>query len=373
MEKISFFSKAIVDKTRETKKFILDDMLYEQFINIMILRYKDFKDFKNKIDNIVKRNTENHDKIHIEDKINNLCGMLSKEFHQPNYKNSLKMHDGLPVSKLPEISIISEDKNSLKMPDGLPVSKRMDTIGRMDTIQKATQYDSTVFSALHLPDNQSTIQWTSDINDAYILCAYMKSRINQDNNVAPVNRKFSIVLIVDKYTPYNRFINTQSITTTETINQKEKKETNCEERCIYPPSEEYTNDTHIECEKSTDKKACYSKFPSVTFTEIILLTRYFGMDCYHLDNYNSGSGEYYDLYFFSIKDCQNPKNNSMIDAINNFNKNNKPLKLTQVKVLPESQYIPFNCKTNNYKSKYLKYKSKYLALKNKMHEKHDTK
>ena len=63
----------------------------------------------------------------------------------------------------------------------------------------------------------------------------------------------------------------------------------------------------------------------------------------------------------------------MIDAINNFNKNNKPLKLTQVKVLPESQYIPFNCKTNNYKSKYLKYKSKYLALKNKMHEKHDTK
>lgn len=360
MEKISFFSDAIVDNTGKTKKFILNDELYKQFIDIMILRYKDLK---NKIDDVVKRNTKNPDKIHSEDKINSLCEMLSNEFHQPNYKNSLKTPDGLPVSKLPEIPIISEDKNSLKIPDGLPVSKQMDTIGRMDTIQKAAQYDSIVFSAL-----LSTIPWTLDLNDAYILCAYMKSRINQDNNVPPVGRKFSLVLIVDKTSPYNKFINPQSITINETINQDEKKNTNCSKTCIYPPSKDYTANTPSECTKSTNKEACYSKFPSVTFTEIILLTVYFGMDCYHLDNYNSGSGKYYDLYFFSIKDCKNPNINSMVDVINDFNNNNNPLKLTQVKVLSGSQYTDLQSKT-----KYLKYKSKYLALKNKMHEKHDTK
>ena len=351
------FSKTIVDNTGKIKKFILDDELYNQFINIMNRRYNNFKDLKKKIE---EENTDGRDKRQIEDKINSLCKILSDEFHQPNNKNSLNLHDNLKLHdslKLPD---------GLKLPNNLPLVKPIDTIGRMTTIQRAAQYDPDVFSALQ--DNKSTIQWTQDINDAYILCAYMKSRINQDNKVAPNNRKFSLVLIVDKNIPFNNFINPEIINLEATVDVNVRNVSNCEATCIYPPSSNYEHGTYSKCESSGDKKACYLDFPSVTFTEIILLTGYFGMDCYHLDNYNSEGGEKYDLYFFSIKDCENPEKNSMIDVINNFNNNNKLLKLTQVKVLSMSDY-----RLVDYKSKYLKYKSKYLALKNKMHEKHDTK
>ena len=377
MNKVSFLSEALVDKSGETKKFILDDTIYNHFIYIMRDRYKEFKEFKEKIDDVVKINIENRN-INIEDKFNNLCKMFNKEFHQPIHKKKV-IETPNRIEEEPRLDHIklNETKYTLKLPSGLPIIEEMHIIGRMETIDKATQYNSPIFKALYLPDNQPTIQWSTDINDAYILCAYMKSRINQDNNINTNDRKFSLLLIVDKDTRYNKFINTKTINADIITNQDEKIKTNCEKTCIFPPFEEYTIDTPSTCKIISDKKACYSKIPSVTFTEIILLTRHFGMDCYHLDNYNSGSGKYYDLYFFSIKDCQNPNNNSMMDVINKFNKNNEKnnekLKLTQVKVLPESKYTPFNCKPNKYKLKYLKYKGKYLALKNKMYEKHDTK
>ena len=334
MDKVSFLSDVLVDKSGKTRKFVLDDKLYKQFKFIVGYRYKTLeKTFGNIKDTNMK----------IEEKFNNICNILNPEFDKSNKVKS----NGLNSLK---------NIDQLKLPPTLPISKNMQIIGRMSTIEKATKYNSTRFKALNLPPNQD-FEWTRDINDAYIMCAYMDSLKNQniDNEFA---RNFSLVLVVDKNTPYKKVIDKAQINTNLSIEKEEKTNYNCDKECIFPPSIHYTNDTPSQCKLVDDKKTCYSQIPSVTFTEIILLTSYFNMDCYYL----SGN-ELYDLYFFAIK---NGKTNKMEPAYLRFNSNSKDKKiqLSLVKILSETKYA---------KSKYLKYKNKYLALKKKMHEENNTK
>jgi hypothetical protein len=338
MDKVSFLSETLVDKSGRTRKFVLDDKLYKQFKSIVGYRYKTLeKTFGNIKDTNMK----------IEEKFNNICDILNPEFD----KSVKVMSNTLDPLK-------NINKDQLKLPPTLPISKNMQIIGRMATIEKATKYNSTRFKALNLPSDQD-FEWTRDINDAYIMCAYMDSLKNQniDNEFA---RNFSLVLVVDKNIPYKKVIDKAQINTNLSIEQKEKSDVNCDKECIFPPSIHYTNDIPAKCKTAPkeDQRTCYSQIPSVTFTEIILLTSYFNMDCYYL----SGN-ELYDLYFFAIK---NGKTNKMEPAYLRFNSNSrdKKIQLSLVKILSETKYA---------KSKYLKYKNKYLALKKKMHEENETK
>ena len=256
----------------------------------------------------------------------------------------------------------SKKKNPLDLPNHFPkISStiKIKMIGRMRTITELTEYETTMFSYLNLPEDQKDIVWSSSVNDAFILCGY-QSALNDYNSKVDMKSKplgiqsgFTLVLVVDKeQNKDGTFLTESTIHIDSTTNKYEEKtckaDLNCKAKHIFPPTAAYEFTTPASCTNitnSTDKTACYASLPSVTFTEIVLLTKYFNMDCYLLKH------DSYNLYFFCIKD-------SMKTAVETYNKNpeskHHQLSKVNVTVLP---------KGNPIKIKYLKYKNKYLQLK----------
>ena len=252
---------------------------------------------------ILKSNVDNYLHLH-NDKIimfQNMCNQL-----RPSLDSSDK----------------SESTNNLNLYPDLPIDKQVTIIGRLSTIMKATQYTDRKYKYLHMANDGlvkgSGLPWSPALNDFFIMCAYIDSFADDDNN-------FGIMLIVDKNkTPYKGVLNKDKIDLSSRTNINTKSEYNCNDTCIFPPRIDYN--PLIDCNKlpQSEKKLCFDTLPSVTFTEIVLLIEYFNMECYLLDDNKSE----YDYYFFSIK------NNTIDNKILNYNNNNKNnnRKLVKVKV-----------------------------------------
>jgi hypothetical protein len=243
---------------------------------------------------------------------------------------------------------IDQDKKStsqdeFKFPNGFPASEKIYVIGRIQTISDAEikKYKNLVY--LNLPKNNDLVPWSIEINDLFLLCGYNNSFFKTLDNKYKCKPTFSIMLIVD---PNN----------TATINQKQidldsfrKYVKNDENNLVYIHPPKYSGNVkynYRKCNDEKDKKDCFDHSPSVTFTEISLLTKYFNMECYFLKGYNIK----YHLYFFCPNNCIEKI------TIEEFNKidNNIQLIRVHVKETPVQAHV---------QEKYLKYKKKYLELK----------
>ena len=244
--------------------------------------------------------------------------------------------------------------NPLNLPSNFPIAKNAKMIGRMSTIKKLTNYTTTKFKYLNLPEEQQNITWDESINDTFILCGYQSAlndyniKVDMKGKPLGIQSGFTLVLVVDKeQNKYGTFLTESTIHIDSTTNEYEEKtckaDFNCKVEHIFPPTAAYKITTPASCTNSTNKTACYASLPSVTFTEIVLLTKYFNMDCYLLKQKTMH------LYFFCIK-------NSMTENVEKYNKDCKDInhQLLKVTVL---------LKSNSIKIKYLKYKNKYLQLK----------
>ena len=226
---------------------------------------------------------------------------------------------------------------------GIPIAKQITILGRVSTIEAITGYRDVRFKYLDMGYNGGP-EWTPEMNHLFITCGYVETQ--KTNN--PANT-FHIMLIIDKTTDYtglfdfdNNIIKINKLS----LKQKEQKMKDlipCT-GCVFPPNQEYY--AHGEAKEITDKH--WEHLPSVTFTEIVILTKYFNMECWSY-NYN----ETYQLYFFCNAGAMNA-------PIENFNKD-KDKKLQKVTIDTNDTTTD----TINYKDKYFKYKNKYLELKNK--------
>jgi hypothetical protein len=394
MDKITFFNQKVKEvkrnkKHKETDSIItyeLPETLYNDINKEVINKYTEISDI------LTKRNTHNNTVLKQRDLLDtsakspaiNLTG-------NNNIMPALKTNNGIPgfcteMNKLFDLSIQNsfEQKhtgaNPLKLPPDLPIIKKgikIKMIGRMHTIMNKTKYNTTRFSYLNLPEYQKKIEWSPSINDAFILCGYQSALDNYNSNVdmkgtpSGIQSGFTLVLVVNKkHNNISNFLIESNkavpISKDENCNQHPptvnpdssithdelicKTDTNCNKEHIFPPTKDYTSDTPGKCATAPDKAACYATLPSVTFTEIVLLTKYFNMDCYLLKRKNINLN----LYFFCIKD-------SMKEMVIKYNKkkcsrNGEPMSdyLFHVKVLSEHTASEI---------KYLKYKNKYLQLK----------
>jgi hypothetical protein len=177
---------------------------------------------------------------------------------------------------------IDQDKkptsqDEFKFPDGFPASKKIYVIGRIQTISDAEikKYKNLVY--LNLPKNNDLVPWSIEINDLFLLCGYNNSFFKTLDKKYKCEPKFSIMLIVD---PNN----------TATINQKQidldsfrEYVKNDENNLVYIHPPKYSGNVkynYRKCNDEKDTKKCFDHSPSVTFTEISLLTKYFNMKCY---------------------------------------------------------------------------------------------
>ena len=243
-------------------------------------------------------------------------------------------------------------QEEFKFPDGFPASKKIYVIGRIKTISDAEikKYKNLVY--LNLPANNDLVPWSIAINDLFLLCGYNNSFFKTDNKYK-CKPTFSIMLIVDPEN--NATINQTQIDLDSFINYDKNDKNNLV--YIHPPKDsgdvKYNYRTCNDEEEDTNKQKCFDHSPSVTFTEISLLTKYFNMNCYFLEGHNNKN---YDLYFFYPKFCTNKT--TINTTIEEFNKKNNNIQLRQVhvrKTLVQAQAQA--------QEKYLKYKKKYLELK----------
>lgn len=389
MHKITFFNQPVNNVSREIKQhgtitYELPETLYNDINNEVINKYTKISDI------LTKRNTHNNMVLKQRDLLDtsakspaiNLTGNMSK----------LKSNKGIPgfcteMNKLFDLSIKnSSDKkhtvtNPLKLPSYFPTIKtgiKIKMIGRMQTIMNNTSYNTTQFSYLNLPEDQKNIEWSPSINDAFILCGYQSalddynSNVDMKGNPSGIQSGFTLVLIVnkkhnnigdfliesnktvpikdEKCNKYSPTINPDSSITDDELTCKGKKD--CNKEHIFPPTKGYDINTPGKCANApaSDKAACYASLPSVTFTEIVLLTKYFNMDCYLLKR----TKIHLNLYFFCIKD-------SMKETVKKYN-----LDKCSARGNPMSNYLFHVTVLSEHtasKIKYLKYKSKYLQLK----------
>jgi hypothetical protein len=386
MEKITFLTKQLNNGIT----YKLDADVYNRINREVIQKYNYISDI------LTKRNTHNSTVLKQKDILDTSAKLPAINLTaNDNTMNILKSNNDIrgfctEINKLFDLSIKDApgqkhtSTNPLRLPKDLPIIEKgikIKLIGRMQTIMNNTKYNTTRFSYLNLPEDQKKIEWSPSINDAFILCGYQSALDNYNSNVdmkgnpSGIQSGFTLVLVVNnKYNNNGDFLiksNTQvpiskdencntyppTINTNSTITDDEKnckKDTNCNKEHIFPPTKEYTIDTPQKCAAKTgeDKTNCYASLPSVTFTEIVLLTKYFNMDCYLLKQTTKGLH----LYFFCIKGSMTQKvkaYNSTRCKINNKTSSNY---LFHVTVLPEE-------KSPTHSIKYLKYKNKYLQLK----------
>ena len=237
----------------------------------------------------------------------------------------------------------SQEKFTFPFPVGFPASEKIYVIGRIKTISDAEikKYKNLVY--LNLPDNNNLVPWSLAINDLFLLCGYNNS-FDDKQKCKPT---FSIMLIVD---PINKYTINQKQIDLDSFRDYDKNNKNDKDNLVYIHPPKNSGDVKYNYRTCNDKN-CFDHSPSVTFTEISLLTKYFNMNCYFLEGYKHIiNDKNYDLYFFCLDNCIN---NTTIQEFNKKDNNIKlNIKLIRVKETPVQA-----------QEKYLKYKKKYLELK----------
>jgi hypothetical protein len=252
-------------------------------------------------------------------------------------------------------------QDEFKFPDGFPASKKIYVIGRIQTISDAEikKYKNLVY--LNLPENNDLVPWSIEINDLFLLCGYNNSFSKTSGNKYKCKPKFSIMLIVD---PNNNATINQTQIDLDSFRNDDK------DNLVYIHPPKNSGDVKYNYRTCNDKK-CFDHSPSVTFTEISLLTKYFNMNCYFLEGYkhiikdknnDKNNDKNYDLYFFCLDNCIH---NTTIQEFNTKHNNNIQLIQVPVKKTPvqAQAHVPDKKTHVQAQEKYLKYKKKYLELK----------
>jgi hypothetical protein len=275
-------------------------------------------------------------------KISNLISSVNIK----NHTNVSKMCNNIKFDQDTEPT--PQEKFTFPFPDGFPASEKIYVIGRIKTISDAEikKYKNLVY--LNLPKNNDLVPWSIAINDLFLLCGYNNSFFKTSDNKYKCKPTFSIMLIVD---PKNTStINHEQIDLDSFRNYDKNDKNNLV--YIHPPKKsENVKYNYRTCndEENTNKQNCFDHSPSVTFTEISLLTKYFNMNCYFLEGYkHTINNNNYDLYFFCPNNC--------IKKIKKFNEKHNNIQLILVPV--RKTHVQAHVQ-----EKYLKYKKKYLELK----------
>ena len=158
------------------------------------------------------------------------------------------------------------------LPTDLPLGREMRILGRRETLRDA------------LPDYYGRIrqlgvpvpQWSSTMNDAFVLCTYLETAGSRDG--------FRIMLVVRHGVAYRGFLDGASMRPDARVEPEERKQYQCDEHCIFPPSPHPHN----------------FRRPTITYTEVVLLTDYFGMECYWLEG--ARLREKYEVYLFADRE-----------------------------------------------------------------------
>jgi hypothetical protein len=307
---------------------------------------------------------ENNDEQKFYKNLTNLCIKIpfDDNYHQKEKGNGTVPHQIYNLA--PTFTTKSKDnKEKLKQVQYI--------IGRVDSISNFNGYTLKKFRTLFL--NGATFHWTPFVNDLFITCSYAYAKFHQFKNpeIAATSTNnntliFPIMLVMAK----------SCVTEAQTEDCVGESEDCVEHPQVFLKSTIDTDTLNkvmkIQEESGTkdpDKTCVFSgisdnktKYPSVTFRELVILADILGMDVYKLKtpkSFDLNTDDFY-IYYFSLPTKDKESFQKSINEFNN-NQDNKNAGFRLIKI--QIKWARTANQSGGYYNEYMEYKQKYMVLK----------